>query len=1201
MNMYQTVIDTFDDLYCTLTIPTFLFNDKGALVKANKSFCDLTGITAENIASYELPGLLKIFKNGVWSLAGLLDNHITELTDRAGHTFPVMANYKKLNTAENIYGGGLGFITSLQEIEATRLHLRELTIAHEALQEQTSGTLPDTSSLERKRLEHNLQETNDYLENVIESCGDGIVIIDGSGKITRANGFFAALMGRDKKDIQGAYIYDFVPSVGRYQSTTGETVTLDRSYIEYQLEVLHQIFLTGDHASVGNWEWYGLHADGRVVPFEAMATFQKNEAGVTIRGVVVVRDITERKKSEKDLTDAKDFLENMLESCGDGIFIVDDSGTITRTNEAFCTMLGKSRPAIEGRPIYDIGPLEGTYRSTAGETVVLDRAHREAHMRRLEKTFSQHGDDFTVENFEYHAFHASGDIVPLELTITFQLNPQGSIARGICSARNITERKKSERDLRDAFDFQKRFFTNITHEFRTPLTLAIGPLEGVLRGEYGDMTTTMREQLDIGLRNSRQLLRLVNQLLDFSRLESGAQPVALVTKDLKQFIGTVLDSFSIVAQQRNIKLTFAPTGDLAPVAIDPAKLEKILFNLIGNAFKFTPPQGTVTITVSMAATAELPATEKDGPCPAGAVRIAVADTGPGIKKEDFALIFERFRQADDSRTRDFSGTGIGLAYARELVTLMGGTIQVRSDYGSGATFSVLLPVIPQPAAGAFSLHGSALEETTTIPEIELADINIANAELSDSVSGEKPLVLIVDDNQDVLRYVAEIIRKNHDFMTAESGRHALERMASQTPDLILCDVMMPGMDGYELLQHVKTDSALQSVPFIFLTAQADTRLKIEGLEKGADDYIVKPFNSLELLARIRAQLRIRDLMSQTEQQQDRIDTLTQKLQVKYRYGNIVGNSPSMRKIYQMIDAVKKSDASVLLTGETGTGKELIANAIHYNSPRKNGPLVSVNCGAIPRELMEREFFGHVKGAYTGAVDSRKGYFQEAHSGTLFLDEIGELDMDMQVKLLRVLERGEIMRVGESKPITVDVRIITATNKNLLAEVQEAGFREDLYYRIHVIPIHLPPLRQRTEDIPFLIEHFLQEFSSGNSSTPASLTERQLRPFLSYQYPGNIRELRHLVERFCLLGGKTTDLFTTSQTQSGPAAVQAPGDEIFSAPKPLKAAGLRAKANAEKSILAKALELCNNDYPQTAKKLNICLASLYNKINEYGLK
>jgi DNA-binding NtrC family response regulator len=384
------------------------------------------------------------------------------------------------------------------------------------------------------------------------------------------------------------------------------------------------------------------------------------------------------------------------------------------------------------------------------------------------------------------------------------------------------------------------------------------------------------------------------------------------------------------------------------------------------------------------------------------------------------------------------------------------------------------------------------------------------------------------------------------------------------------------------------------IPFIFLTARADTEMKIEGLEFGADDYIVKPFNSLELLARVKSLLRLRELMRTTSAQKRTIENLTQKLQARFSYGSIIGSSPAMRAIYQLLDTVSDSDSTVIITGETGTGKELIANAIHYGSARKAKPMISVNCGAIPKELMEREFFGHVKGAYTGATENRKGYFQQADGGTLFLDEIGELHRDMQVKLLRVLERGELTRVGDPAPAKVNVRLIAATNKDLRAEVQKGDFREDLFYRIYVVPIHVPPLRERAEDIALLAEHFLGEFVKKMKRDVPALSQSDLKSLMQYAYPGNVRELQHIIERYCLLGTGIASLLTqASPAASGPF----PYDELLSSSNPLKEVGQRAKTLAERDLIMHVLSGCDNNYTEAARMLNIGLSSLYRKLKE----
>jgi transcriptional regulator with PAS, ATPase and Fis domain len=308
----------------------------------------------------------------------------------------------------------------------------------------------------------------------------------------------------------------------------------------------------------------------------------------------------------------------------------------------------------------------------------------------------------------------------------------------------------------------------------------------------------------------------------------------------------------------------------------------------------------------------------------------------------------------------------------------------------------------------------------------------------------------------------------------------------------------------------------------------------------------------------------------------------------------------MRSMYQVLETIKDSTATVLITGETGTGKELIANSIHYNSPQKNSPMISVNCGAIPKELMQREFFGHIKGAFTGAIETKKGYFEEANGGTLFLDEIGSMDIDMQVKLLRALEGGKIVRVGDSVPTKVDVRLIAATNKDLLSEVRKGNFREDLYYRLYVIPIHIPPLRERREDIPLLIEYFMKYFQLESKKKIPLLSEEEMSLLMDYTYPGNIRELKHIVERFCLFDGTLELLFNEQSKLPRAKHVCLPLDNILSSDKPLETLSRRiqeAKKKSEKELIMNVLSNCNNNHSEAARMLNISRSSLYRKISK----
>ncbi len=1201
MNVRTAIDELFEGVFGNLQVPVVLFDARGAIVQANRAFCALAGQGREGGEPATVFSYFRVFKQGVDLLKILPESQVTELETAGGESIPVAVHYTRLDAGEGQGGAALAFIADLRELHAAKSALKNITIDYEALRDQHAGELPDSTIREQKKLEEDVREAKEFLEYVVESCGDGIVIVDSSGRITRVNESLVEMLGKPREDLEGLLMYELGPVEGTYTSTTGSSVTLDKAYADYQFSKVEEFTRPHPSGKIENWEYYMFNAGGDVVPLEITITFQRDTGGAISGGIGAVRDITERKKAEKEVRDAKDFLENVLESCGDGIFITDGSARITRVNQSFADMLGKPREEIEGAHVWELIPTEGNYASTTGETIHLDSQSRYDRFKHFEKSFLERKDGVTLDNWEYYFLNNRGQVIPFEITATFQMTAEGEFMGGVCSARDITERKKAEKALQEAYEFQRRLFVDITHEFRTPLTLAMGPLEGIARGEFGKITRDTRGQLSIALKNTRQLLKLVNQLLDFSRLESGAKHVVYEKKEVNAFVAAILDSFSPVAGKKKISLQFVPDEELTFCAIDPGKMEKILFNIIGNAFKFTPESGTITVSIEhgthLAGACDLhPAEDRT------LLKVTIADTGIGIKQEDLGRIFERFQRAGEDSHRDQSGTGIGLAQARELAQLMDGCVTVASTYGEGSTFSVFVPVELHTAPGAADeLPAPALYDLTLQPEVECADIMPDEEVRSEHLTGNKPLVLIVDDNPDIRRYVGGILSEHYDYMSAANGKEGLEKTAKRRPDVIICDVMMPEMDGYGMLNAVKADADLRDIPFVFLTARADVEMKIEGLEEGADDYIVKPFNSLELLARITSLLRIRSLMQTTREQEKKIDTLTQKLEDKFCYGNIIGNSPAMRKMYQTIETIKDSDATALITGETGTGKELIANAMHYNSRRKNRPFVSVNCGAIPRELMEREFFGHVKGAYTGAFESKNGYFLEAHGGTLFLDEIGEMDKDMQVKLLRVFEQGEVTRVGDTKPRSVDVRLIAATNRDLREEVARGTFRQDLFYRLYVVPIAIPPLRERAEDIPILIQHFMEQVQKKLKQEVPALTDRDMQLFMQYAYPGNVRELQNMIERFCLMGGTVESLFADTSQKIALATAPVPEADVFSNPKPLKAAAQVAKARAERDVLAQALQLCDHDYDRTARKLNICLASLYNKLNEYGLR
>ncbi len=408
-------------------------------------------------------------------------------------------------------------------------------------------------------------------------------------------------------------------------------------------------------------------------------------------------------------------------------------------------------------------------------------------------------------------------------------------------------------------------------------------------------------------------------------------------------------------------------------------------------------------------------------------------------------------------------------------------------------------------------------------------------------------ILIVDDTPANLRVLVDYLpQQGFKVLVARSGEQALEQVRHAHPDLILLDVVMPGLDGFETCRRLKADPRTREIPIIFMTALSDTSDKIRGFEAGAVDYVLKPFKHEEILARVTTHLTLRQLQATLRETNDHleqrviertaelervleeVEDLKNRLQAEnvylqeeirlehHNFREIVGSSPALLKVLEQVETVARSNSTVLVLGETGTGKELIARAIHDRSRRRDRPLVKVNCTAIAGGLVESELFGHVKGAFTGAVNRRVGRFELADGGTIFLDEIGELPPEAQVKLLRVLQEREFEPVGSSKTYQVDVRVVAATNRDLDAEVREGRFRSDLYYRLNVLPLELPPLRERLQDIAALVNFFLQRFSRDLGKEIRGVGRGTMDRLLSYHWPGNIRELKNLVERAAVL-------------------------------------------------------------------------------------
>ena len=378
---------------------------------------------------------------------------------------------------------------------------------------------------------------------------------------------------------------------------------------------------------------------------------------------------------------------------------------------------------------------------------------------------------------------------------------------------------------------------------------------------------------------------------------------------------------------------------------------------------------------------------------------------------------------------------------------------------------------------------------------------------------KSPRILLVDDDADIRETMVTLLTMNDYSVTSVAdGQSAIEEVKKEKFNIVITDLMMPKMTGIDVIKNLKAiDPDLQC---IVITGYATVSTAVDAMKAGAYDYLMKPFNGTEVLMLLKRVMELQDLQAENSQ-------LKRTLHQRYGYENLIGSSEGIQKVCSLIEKVAETDSTILILGESGTGKELVARTIHYNSPRKNKPLIPINCGAIPETLLESELFGHEKGAFTGASTTRIGRFELADGGTIFLDEIGDMSPTLQVKLLRVLQQREFERVGGVRTIKVDVRIIAATNIDLEHAVHEGKFREDLYYRLNVIPVVIPPLRERADDIPLLMDHFLSHFNKTKKRDIKGFSPAAMDILISYPWPGNIRELENLVERLIILKGNGT--------------------------------------------------------------------------------
>ena len=450
--------------------------------------------------------------------------------------------------------------------------------------------------------------------------------------------------------------------------------------------------------------------------------------------------------------------------------------------------------------------------------------------------------------------------------------------------------------------------------------------------------------------------------------------------------------------------------------------------------------------------------------------------------------------------------------------------------------------------------------------------------------------ILVADDELAPRSILEnlLTREGYEVVVVEDGEEALAQLHEHHFDLLITDLQMPRVDGMELLREVQRAGG--STLCMVLTGHGTIESAIEAMRTGAFDYLTKPFKGDALRLQVQRALEYGKLQSENR-------NLRRQVRDRYKFANLVGDSPEMQRIYRIIGKVADSDATILIEGESGTGKEVLARAIHFNSGRAHRPLVPINCGAIPKDLLESELFGHVKGAFTGATTSRPGRFELADGGTLFLDEIGEMSPDLQVKILRVLQEQEFERVGGTKTQRVDVRVVAATNKELEKEVEAGRFREDLYYRLNVIPITVPPLRERRGDVPLLIHHFLAQQNERRGSD-YTLSDEAVEVLCGYPYPGNVRELENLVERLVVLADGPL-----IGVEDLPEKVRATPPHAGGIPLTIPPEGLVLKEvleELEHHIIDQALERSGGVKSKAAKLLGLNRTTLVEKLRKRGM-
>ena len=734
----------------------------------------------------------------------------------------------------------------------------------------------------------------------------------------------------------------------------------------------------------------------------------------------------------------------------------------------------------------------------------------------------------------------------------------------------------------------------IAHEVKNPLTpikLAAQRLRRRYLGKipddgkvFDECTQVISDQVDV-------IKNLVNEFSRFARLPH----LALAPHDLNALVRDALTLYQEV--QPRVSLTFQPDPALAPVTFDQEQMKRVLLNLVDNALAAIPDTGAVTLSVH-------------GEPEAARVRVEIADTGVGIPEPDKARVFEPYFSTKRG------GTGLGLAIVQSIIAEHQGHIRVEDNaprgtrviielpmhqvnamnlVGEGAKgqWALTLPKPPPPILEYFQLSRAGDRARLWKNSQVGGGVGRAGSHRSLALLPQKNLelfgtyaatILLVDDEPQILQALSGLLQdEEFEVLTAPDGETALRLVREAAPDLVMLDIALPGRDGLEILKDIKDHHP--ALPVIMISAFGSVENAVRATRLGAYDFIEKPPHADKILLSVRNALEMARLADENR--------LLRQQAIPAR--EIIGQSAAINEVRDKLRLVAPTAASVLITGENGTGKELVARALHYQSRRAHRPFVEVNCAAIPDDLIESELFGHEKGSFTGATSRRQGKFDLAHEGTLFLDEIGDMSLKTQAKILRILEEQRFERVGGSRPIQVDVRVVAATNKNLEKEITKGNFREDLYHRINVIPLHVPPLRDRREDIPLLVNYFLGELARENQAPPKTLTPRALEALANRSWPGNVRELKNFIWRVSVLTLSPVidagDLPLERDLGTFAGGVGA----LLSLPD-----FREARARFEREYLKRKLEEHKGSVSATAEAIGLERSHLYRKLRAYGL-